>query len=174
MVVSNVGSDPTTLDGLLEAFAKQAGATVNGSQLTQGIITDDYLPPSSDTSNSWITLFKKVHDKYIPTLPFDGNVVYGMAYAYSFLQVLQAAGKNPTRQSLVDAVAKGGFGGPGLVPYRYSKTSHAGFIGVQIGTISNGGLTLSGTPLTTDDGSGPIVSYTTAQAAAPANGLPAG
>ena len=34
LVVSNVGSDPITLSGLLESFAKQGGATVNGNALT--------------------------------------------------------------------------------------------------------------------------------------------
>src|ERR1700683_1383443 len=62
MVVSNVGSDPITLSGLLESFAKQGGATVNGNQLPNGIITDAYLPALS-TSDSWYTLFKKIHDR---------------------------------------------------------------------------------------------------------------
>ena len=57
LVVSDVGSDPITLAGLLEAFAKQGGATVSGNALTQGIITDGYLPSLGDTSNSWIQLF---------------------------------------------------------------------------------------------------------------------
>ena len=39
LVVSNVGSDAITLSGLLEAFAKQGGAKVNGNQLINGIIT---------------------------------------------------------------------------------------------------------------------------------------
>src|SRR4051794_10333556 len=38
LAVSNVGSDPITLSGLLEAFAKQGGATVKGNDLIQGII----------------------------------------------------------------------------------------------------------------------------------------
>ncbi|HYU04881.1 MAG TPA: ABC transporter substrate-binding protein, partial [Jatrophihabitantaceae bacterium] len=58
MVVSNVGSDPITVSGLLEAFAKQAGASVKGGQLIEGIVTDTYLPTLGDTSNSWIALFK--------------------------------------------------------------------------------------------------------------------
>ena len=174
MVVSNVGSDPITLSGLLESFAKQAGASVKGDQLIEGIVTDSYLPPIADTSNSWVTLFKKVHDKYLPKLPFDGNVGYGMAYAYTFVQALQAAGKNPTRQKLVDALEKGGLTGPGLVPYRYSSSSHAGFTGVQVGTIKSGAITVSGTPMTTDDGTGPITPYTNQQPAAPGNGVPAG
>jgi ABC-type branched-subunit amino acid transport system substrate-binding protein len=174
MVVSNVGSDPITVSGLLENFAKQAGAAVKGDQLIEGIVTDSYLPPIGDTSSSWVTLFKKVHDKYVPKLPFDGNVGYGMAYAYTFVQALQAAGKDPTRQKLVDALEKGGLAGPGLVPYRYSSSSHAGFTGVQVGTIKSGVITVSGTPMTTDDGTGPIAPYTTQPPAAPANGVPAG
>ena len=79
LVVSNVGSDPITLSGLLESFAKQGGATVNGNPLTAGIITDGYLPTVGDTSNSWIALFKKIHDQYDAKAPFDGNVLYGMA-----------------------------------------------------------------------------------------------
>ena len=56
LVVSDVGSDPITLAGLLVSFAKQGGATVSGNALTQGIITDGYLPSLGDTSNSWIQL----------------------------------------------------------------------------------------------------------------------
>jgi ABC-type branched-subunit amino acid transport system substrate-binding protein len=174
LMVSNVGSDPITLSGLLENYAKQAGSAVNGNQLIEGIMTDAYLPSLGDTSNSWIALFKKVHDQYAPRLPFDGNVLYGMSYAYTFLEVLRATGTNPTRQGLVDAVEKGKFAGPGLVPYRYSNDSHAGFTGVQLGTIKSGVFVGSGSPMTTDDGDGPITQYTTPQAQAPANGVPPG
>src|SRR5271170_470560 len=76
LVVSDVGSDPITLSGLLESFAKQGGATVNGNQLTNGIITDAYLPALS-TSDSWYVLFKKIHDQYEPKAPLDGNFFYG-------------------------------------------------------------------------------------------------
>jgi ABC-type branched-subunit amino acid transport system substrate-binding protein len=172
MVVSNVGSDPTTVSGLLENFAKQAGASVTGDQLIEGMVTDAYLPSLGDTGNSWTALFKKVHDKYLPNLPFDGNVVYGMAYAYTFLQALSAAGKNPTRQGVIDALQSGKITGPGLTPYRYSSTSHAGFTGVQVATVKSGALVVSGTPETTDDGDGPITPYTTQQSTAPANGIP--
>jgi hypothetical protein len=131
-----------------------------------------FLPPTSDTGNSWIQLFTKVHDKYIPQLPFDGNVEYGMSAAFLFAQALQKAGKDVTRQGIVDTVNKGGFTGPGLVPYRFSATSHAGFGGAQLATTTNGVTTLLGTPLLTDSTNGPITPYTTAQPAAPANGIP--
>src|SRR3954469_5733354 len=136
LAVSNVGSDPITLAGVLEAFAKQAHATVKGSDLVQGIITDAYLSSPADPNNSWIQLFKKIHDKYIPKLPFDGNVLYGMAVAYTFAEALKAAGANPTREGIIKAIEKGLPQGPGTVPFRYSNTSHAGFIGAQIGVIT--------------------------------------
>src|SRR6202011_4404881 len=63
LVVSNVGSDPITLSGLLQAFAKQGGATVNGNALTTGMISDGYAPSVGATSNSWTALFKKAHDQ---------------------------------------------------------------------------------------------------------------
>ena len=88
LAVSNVGSDPITLSGLLESFAKQGGATVNGNALTDGIITDSYAPSLGDASNSWIALFKKVHDQYDAKAPFDGNVLYGMGVAYTFVQAM--------------------------------------------------------------------------------------
>lgn len=170
-VVSNVGSDPTTLSGLLDSFAKQGGATVTGNQLIQGIITDAYLPPGGDTSNPWIQLFRKVHDKYVPDLPFDGNVEYGMAAAYTFAQVLKAAGKNPTRASLLSAVEKGGYTGPGLVPFRYSNSVHAGYNGTQIGVIKGDTVALQGVPQVTDDAGGAITDYTTAQPDVSADGI---
>lgn len=176
LVVTNVGSDPTTLVGLLEAFAKKGGTTLSGNPLIQGMITDAYLPPTGDTSNSWIALFQKVHNQYIPNLPFDGNVEYGMAQAYTLVQALQAAGKNLTRAGLVAAIEKSGssWQGPGLVPLDYSTTSHAGFTGVQIGTIQGNTIVLQGQPMTTGDGSGPITPVSPSTAVAPANGVPTG
>jgi ABC-type branched-subunit amino acid transport system substrate-binding protein len=175
LVVSNVGSDPTTTAGLLQSFAKSAGSAITQpDQLIEGMITDTYLPSLGDTSNTWTSLFKKVHDQYVPKLPFDGNVVYGMAYAYTFAQALAADGKNPTRQGLIDALQKGGLKGPGLTPLAYSSSSHSGYTGVQVATVKSGQLVVTGTPLTTDDASGPITPYTTAPAVAPANGVPTG
>jgi len=170
LVVSNVGSDPTTLTGLLKAFSKGKA----GAELIDGIVSDTYLPPLSDTSNSWISLFKQIHDKYIPKLPFDGNVAYGLAMAYTFTDALEKAGANPTRQGLVDTLEKGGLKGPGLVPFRYSADSHAGYTGAQVGKIENGALVVDGDPMTTDDASGEISPYTEAATEAPANGVPGG
>jgi hypothetical protein len=95
-----------------------------------------------------------------------------MALGYTFASALQAAGQNPTRQGIVDAVEKGGLKGPTLVPYRYSAQSHAGATGVQMAKISGGKVVLSGDPMTTDDGSGAIEAYSGGHPEAPANGVP--
>jgi ABC-type branched-subunit amino acid transport system substrate-binding protein len=169
LVVSNVGSDPKTLAGLLTSFSK---GKAPGPKLVQGIITDGYLSTPADPSNSWIQLFQKIHDTYIPKLPFDGNVEYGMAAAYTFVQALKAAGQNPTRDSIVKAIESSHFSGPGLVPFGFSGSSHAGYTGAQIGIIKGTAIKLLGTPMTTDDGTGAITPYTTAQPQAPVSGIP--
>jgi ABC-type branched-subunit amino acid transport system substrate-binding protein len=173
LVVSNVGSDPITLAGLLEAFAKQGGATVSGNALTEGIITDGYAPTLGDPGNSWIALFKKIHDQYIPKLPFDGNVLYGEAVAYTFVQAMLKAGRTPTRADLVKAIEGGLPQGPAVAPYTYSASDHAGMTGAFIGVIKKGATVQTGSVLVTDtSSSGAVSTYTGTAPAAPASGMP--
>ena len=173
LVVSNVGSDAITLSGLLESFAKQGGATVNGNALTNGMITDGYLPTLGDTSNSWIALFSKIHQQYDPKAPFDGNVLYGEAVAYTFVQAMLKAGRNPTRADLTTAIEAGLPQGPAVAPYAYSASDHSGITGAYLGVIKNGALVQEGPVLTTDTStSGPITTYTGTEQQAPASGIP--
>jgi ABC-type branched-subunit amino acid transport system substrate-binding protein len=170
LVVSNVGIDPTTVGGLLKTFSKGKA----GTELIEGAITDGYLPAPTDTSNPWIALFKKVHDQYDASAPFDGNVEYGMANAYTLAQALQVAGKSLTRQGLVNAVNSTGskLTGPGLVPFRYSTSDHGGYAGAEIGQVRNGQITLFGGPLVTEPTAGSAITpYTTTQPAPPGKGV---
>jgi branched-chain amino acid transport system substrate-binding protein len=172
LVVSDVGSDPITLSGLLESFAKQGGATVNGNELTNGIITDEYLPALSP-SDSWYVLFKKVHDQYDAKAPLDGNVFFGMAVAYTFVQAMLKAGRNPTRASLLSAIEGGLSQGPMISPFAFSASDHAGATGAYIGIIKNGVVTQEGPVLVTDtSSSGSITTYTGTEQQAPASGIP--
>jgi len=171
LVVSDVGSDPITLAGLLNLYAKQSGGF--GNSLTQGIITDSYLPSIGNMTNSWIALFEKIHSTYIPKLPFDGNVLYGMSVGYTFVQAMFKAGKNPTRQDLVNAINAGLPQAVAVAPFSYSSTDHTGITGAFMGVIKNGMLVQMGDVLTTDDSStGKVVPDMTAQPSAPANGIP--
>jgi ABC-type branched-subunit amino acid transport system substrate-binding protein len=173
LVVSSVGTDPITLGGLLEAFAKKGGTTVSGNALTQGIITNGYLPTLGDTGNSWIALFKKVHDTYDAKAPFDGNVLYGEAVAYAFVQAMMKAGKNPTRADLVNALNHGLPQGPAVAPYAYSSSDHAGITGSYIGVIKNGAVVQQGPVYVTDaTPTGAVTTYTGSEQTAPASGMP--
>jgi len=172
LVVSNVGSDPIILSGLLNTFAKKSGSF--GSSLIKDIITDGYLPSLGDTGNSWITLFKSVHDTYLPKLPFDGLVLYGESVGYAFVQAMLKAGRNPTRQDLVNALNAGNFPqGASVAPYAYASGSHDGVTGAYMGVIKNGVLVQQGDVLVTDPtATGAVTPYMTAQPAAPATGVP--
>jgi ABC-type branched-subunit amino acid transport system substrate-binding protein len=174
LVVSSAGSDPRTVAGLLEAIAAKVGFKVRGARLIQGLVTDGFLPTAGDRHNSWVQLFREVHDRYIPTLPFDGNVIYGMAAAYTFAQALQAAGDDPTRAGLVAAVERGLPAGPGLTPLGYSDSSHSGFTGAQVGIVKGQAVSYIGRPATTDDGAGRVRRYSGPPASAPTGGIPTG
>ncbi len=172
LVVSDVGSDPITLSGLLESFAKQAGAKVNGNQLTQGIITDGYLP-ELNSSDSWYNLFLQVHNQYDAKEPLDGNFFYGMAVAYTFVEAMLKAGRNPTRADLVNAINGGLPQGPMLAPFAYSASDHDGVTGARIGVIQNGVIVEQGPVLVTDaTATGAITDYTGTEQQAPASGVP--
>jgi ABC-type branched-subunit amino acid transport system substrate-binding protein len=173
LVVSDVGSDPITLAGLLQAFAAKAHQKVNGNLLTQGIITDAYLPSLGSSGNSWIQLFTKIHNQYIPKLPMDGNVEYGMSVAYTFAEAMFKAGRNPTRQDLINAINGGLSQGVSVAPYAYSASDHNGITGAYMASISGGKLIPMGPVLVTGTSpTGAITPYTATQPAAPASGIP--
>jgi ABC-type branched-subunit amino acid transport system substrate-binding protein len=168
-VVSSVGADPTTLAGLVSAISGGKA----GASLLNGVVTSGYLPATTDTSSPWITLFKQIHDQYLPsTMPFDGNVEYGMAVAYSFVQLMEKAGRNPTRQDVITALEGGLAQGPGLVPLGYSSSNHLGYQGVQMATIENGTAAFTGS-IYTATVSGPVTACSScASQTMPTNGIP--
>jgi branched-chain amino acid transport system substrate-binding protein len=171
-VVSNVGADPPTLTGILTSGG--LGAKLPAA-LIDGTISDTYLPLESDTTNPWIALFQSIKATYAPSLPWDGNVLYGFAQAYTFVQALKAAGQNPTRQSIVNAIQSSHWtDGPGLTPYGFSSSNHLGFLGVEMVQIGTSGTAAAIGPLqvTDDTSSGPITTYSGTPATPPASGIP--
>jgi branched-chain amino acid transport system substrate-binding protein len=139
------------------------------------MISTRYLPTVDDPANPWIQLFQRVWDAHGGEGELSNFRVYGMAQAYTFVQALQAAGPNPTRQGIVEAVEQAGaeFQGPWLAPFRFSADRHAGISGVGVTRIT-GGATERLTPvLATDNGDAPITETTTAPTTPPANGIPA-
>ena len=162
-VVSQVGADLSTLTAQLGPAAG----------LTEGLVSANYLPLATDTANPWIQLFTKANTQHNPGAQLGNNEVYGMAVAYLFVQSLQAAGKDLTRDGLIAAVEKGGFQGPGLVPLRFSADNHSGYGGEMLSRVEGGKQAYFGTPYETDSEDGPVNPYTQPPAAPPANGVPA-
>ena len=168
-VVSSVGADPTTLAGLVSSFSKGAA----GASLIDGVVTSGYLPATNDTSSPWNTLFKQIHDKYISSLPYDGNVVYGLAVAYSFVQLMKKAGRNPSRQDVINVLTSGQLDqGPGLVPLGFSSSSHLGYQGVEMGVIHSGNLSYTGTVYTATVNGSVATCGSCASKPMPSNGIP--
>jgi ABC-type branched-subunit amino acid transport system substrate-binding protein len=189
-VVDNVGADPPTVGPLLAAFTtaathtKKAAAAATG--LMNGMITNLYQPPESTSTNPWVQVEKKILQKYTPTLwkahGLDGNTEYGVALAYTFVQALEAAGRNLTRTSLMKAIdtKASTFKTPGLVPLNYSKTVHYGFEGDEVvefttsaGTFTTPVGTWPGTKVlspvyVTTVGKGPVKAYHGEEPAVPA------
>jgi ABC-type branched-subunit amino acid transport system substrate-binding protein len=181
-VISNVGADAPTVGPLLSSFTSKGGGTAAQAAaaggLLNGVITDSYFAPESDVSNPWVQVEKKLLAKYAPSLyaksGLDGNTQYGIALAYTFVQALQAAGKNLTRASLLAAIAKSGksFVTPGFVPLSYTSSVHYGFQGAEIIKLSTTappavtptGSWIGGTAVSpvevTNVGSGPVKKYT--------------
>jgi ABC-type branched-subunit amino acid transport system substrate-binding protein len=171
-VVSNVGSDVPTLTAILTGGS--LGATLPAALLT-GMTSDAYLPLVGDSSNPWITLFKSIKNQYAPNLPWDGNVAYGEAVAYTFVQALKAAGQNPTRDGIKSAIENSHFtDGPGLTPFGFSSSNHLGYTGVQMTVLGAGSVQKTVGPVyTTDDtAGGAITPFSGTASTPPASGIP--
>lgn len=156
-VISSVGADITTLNSLLGALT----AGKSGISVLNGALAAGYLPAVTDIANPWISLFHKIWLQYDHTNLFDGNTEYGMAAGFAALELLQAAGRNPTRASLVSTLEQHGasFNGPGLAPLAYSSSNHSGYENSQIVEISNGKYVTKSAVYTSTD-TGPVVTYT--------------
>ncbi len=159
-VVDAVGADPPTVGPLLSSFTRKGGGSAALATaavgLLDGMITNAYLPPENDASDPWIQVSKKLLADYAPsvwsTYGLDGNTEYGVALAYTFVQALQAAGRNLTRQGVMAAIAHSAkqFATPGLVPLSYSSSVHFGYEGGEILQVS-----ASAPPIVTPTGTFP-------------------
>jgi branched-chain amino acid transport system substrate-binding protein len=148
-----------------------------GDARMSGVITDGFLPsPAASRGSpgaSWITLFRRVHDRYIPHVPFDAAVVTGMSAAYEFTAAMFRTGPDPTRGKLLGAMS-GLAQGPAVAPLVYSTGDQLGITGGYVGVMRAGVLFPLTTVLSTDDNiAGPVAADRAVQAAAPATGIPA-
>ncbi|QWC85779.1 ABC transporter substrate-binding protein [Nocardioidaceae bacterium] len=174
-IYTNVGSDPALVGGLLANFSE--GAVDEGASALDGVLTTAYIPGVDTPEDPWVQLWERVWEEHGGEGELTNYRIYGMSQAYAFVQALQAAGEDLTRQGIVSALEEvgGSLEGPQLAPFRYSADSHLGIGGMRMieleGTESN-----ELTPvLTTDLGEGtPIEADASEQAndAPPENGIP--
>jgi branched-chain amino acid transport system substrate-binding protein len=125
-IVNSVGATDTFM-----ALAKQSAGSPDA---VEGVISATYLkdPVNPKYANDpQVKLYEKIMDKYAPSFPNprdDTLFLYGMAKADTFVQALYRAGKNPTRQSLMNAVSnlkikKFGWLTPGAQLYTSPKSA---------------------------------------------------
>jgi hypothetical protein len=83
-----------------------------------------------------------------------------MVQAYTFGQALKAAGRDLTRQKLIDAMSSGELKGPGLTPFAFSKDDHAGYTGALVFQIAaDGSVKTLQEPRVTDRENGEVTPY---------------
>ncbi|MCW2683954.1 MAG: Extracellular amino acid-binding receptor [Blastococcus sp.] len=168
---SNVGSDPTLVGSLLARFSQGA---VSDASLLDGVLTTDYLPTVDEPDNPWVQLFQKVWDESGQEGDLTNYRIYGMAQAYTTVQALQAAGQNPTRDGLIEAIEQVGseWEGPVLAPFRYSADSHMGTSGMSISRLVGNGSEEVQPIKITDVGDADIEDFDGEPASPPESGIP--
>jgi branched-chain amino acid transport system substrate-binding protein len=168
---SNVGSDQTLVGGLLANFSQ---GQVKDATSLNGALTTQYLPTVETPNDPWVQLFQKVWQDSGQQGNLTNFELYGMAQAYTTVQALQAAGKDPTRKSLISAIEKAGkaWTGPQLAPFRYSSSRHAGISGMKVIKITGSAPQDLTKVLVTDVGDAKITEYTGKESAPPSSGIP--
>lgn len=129
-----------------------------GPMLLEGYVSADWLPPHDSSGDPWTELFRQIHAQYMPEMPFDGMVVYGMSVGYLFAEALAAAGEQPTRESLLAAVASGELLGNARVPLSLTEANVA-YSGTQVNVVHGGEQSYVGVPYLTDNAAGPVTPF---------------
>lgn len=158
---SSSGADYPTLVGYL-------GEEL-GPQLLQGFVGTNYLP-ALGSDDEWVSLFREINDEYNEGAAFDGNTIYGMSVAYLFAEALEAAGEDPTRESLIEAVRSGELAGNGILPLSFAEDDHAAYLGVGITAVDKGVQDYVGSTYAVDGAS--VVSVEPAPVAMAGAGVP--
>ena len=171
---SNVGSDPTLVGQLLARFSENQ--VTDGASLLDGVLTSEYIPGVDSPDDPWVQLWQKVWDEHGEEGDLTNYRIYGMSWAYTFVQAAAAAGDGLTRDGIVEAIETqgGSFQGPGYAPFRYSADSHLGLSGMKIVELQGGVGEAQTDVLTTDLGDAEITPDASgASDAPPENGIPA-
>ncbi|MFJ9556107.1 ABC transporter substrate-binding protein [Nocardiopsis sp. NPDC101807] len=139
-VVSSIGGDTATLQGLLAEFTQDTDAEdVPADAFLDGALVTSYMPRVEDQEDEWAQFFLEVYGEYGEGETVTNTHVFGMTQAVMVAQVLRSAGQDLTRQSLVDAMEAQEWQGPGLLPFSSSGGDHGGHQGVYVVQYQAGG-----------------------------------
>jgi branched-chain amino acid transport system substrate-binding protein len=130
--------------GATSAYLKLAVGAA-GAAYVNGSLSDAYLLDPSNPAQAnlpAIKLYKQLMAKYNPKAdPTDQLNLYGFAKAETFVQAMYAAGKNPTRASLMNALthmnSKNKFALPGVLQ-KTSPKDHFILSQMRLQRFSNG------------------------------------
>ncbi|RBY84565.1 amino acid-binding protein [Blastococcus sp. TF02A-30] len=168
---SNVGSDTELVGRLLANFSQGA---VGDASVLDGMLTTDYLPTVDAPDDPWVQKFQEIWESNGDGSDLTNYKLYGMSMAYTTIQALQAAGQNPTRDDLVEAIETVGaeWEGPLLAPFRYSEDSHMGTGGMSISRLVGTTAEEVRPVMITDIGDAEIEEWDGEETAPPENGIP--
>ena len=96
---ANIGSDPALVGSLLERFSE--GAVAGEPAALDGVMTTEYIPGVDSADDPWVQLWQQVWDEHGDDGELTNYRIYGMSQAYAFVQALDAAGEDLTREGLV-------------------------------------------------------------------------
>ena len=130
--VANIGSDPSLVE--LAAGQLLRGRGARAPAPLDGVMTSEYIPGIDQPDDPWVQLWQKVWDAHGKKGDLTNYRIYGMSHAYAFVQALQAAGEDLTREGIVEVLEENGpdMVGPQLAPFRYSADSHMGISGMRL------------------------------------------
>jgi branched-chain amino acid transport system substrate-binding protein len=170
-VYANIGSDSQLVGSILARVSQ--GAVADASSL-EGAITTEYIPTVDQTDNPWVQTFSEIWEASGQEGEFSNYRMYGMALGYLTVSALQAAGQNPTRDGIVEAIQAVGaeFEGPWFAPFRYSEDSHMGISGMSITQIVGAGSEELAPLQVTDLGDAEIEPADVEASTPPENGIP--
>ena len=196
-VVISVGADATTIQTIA---GSQGVAPAASAALLKGLISASHAPAPGDSSDEYVTAFKKINDEFNkgPDKRWDNNVMQGMNIGYMTVGALmgtlntktvfsaknnrtcQANAKKGTlsRVCFIDYMESNGskIESAAFSALQYSATTHEAFSGFWIGAYDAATVLqpVGGTRVvySTDSGSGPVTVSNYKRPAIAADALP--
>jgi ABC-type branched-subunit amino acid transport system substrate-binding protein len=195
-VVISVGADATTIQTIA---LSQGVPAASSAALLKGLISASHAPAPGDSTDEYVTAFKKINDDFNKgDKVWDNNIMQGMNIGYMTVgalmgtlnqktvfsaknnKVCQANAKKGTlsRLCFIDYMESNGskIESAAFTPLQYSTTTHEAFSGFWIGAYDEKTVLqpIGGTRVvyTTDSGSGPVTVSDYKRPALAADALP--